>query len=160
MEDKDNPAFAFSGETKDWPAFKDVTQLRDDKHDTTWLFEGGQALAEFFARQLKEKTGTEKKTRKKALEREKAESDSNHVPTSVDAYTDAALKEWFEDKDIATGLQFSTLKWACLPNLPEGFCKNSLPHRSQPKYAQFQSVGIKDKLNTRALQLAQLTPPS
>ena len=54
----------------------------------------------------------------------------------------------------------STLKWACLPNLPEGFCKNSLPHRSQPKYAQFQSVGIKDKLNTRALQLAQLTPPS
>jgi hypothetical protein len=25
---------------------------------------------------------------------------------------------------------------------------------------QFQSVGIKDKLNTRALQLAQLTPPS
>ena len=55
---------------------------------------------------------------------------------------------------------YSTLKWACLPNLPEGFCKNSLPHRSQPKYAQFQSVGIKDKLNTRALQLAQLTPPS
>jgi len=33
-------------------------------------------------------------------------------------------------------------------------------HLSQPKYAQFQSVGIKDKLNTRALQLAQLTPPS
>ena len=45
-------------------------------------------------------------------------------------------------------------------NVPEGFCKNSLPHGSQPKYAQFQSVGIKDKLNTRALQLAQLTPPS
>ena len=110
MEEKDNPAPVFSGETKDWPAFKDATQLRDDKHDTTWLFEGGQALAEFFARQLKEKTGTEKKTRKKALEREKAESDSNHVPTSVDAYTDAALKEWFEDKDIATGLLLSLNK--------------------------------------------------
>jgi hypothetical protein len=42
MEDKDNPAPAFSGETKDWPAFKDAIQLpvRADKHDTTWLFEG------------------------------------------------------------------------------------------------------------------------
>jgi len=105
MEDKD-----FSGETKDWPAFKDAIQSRADKHDTTWLFEGGRALAEFFARQLKEKTGTERKTRKKALEREKAESDSNHVPTSVDAYTKAALKEWFEDKDIATGLLLSLNK--------------------------------------------------
>ena len=53
---------------------------------------------------------TEKKTRKKAMEREKAESDSNHVPTSVDAYTDASIKEWFEDKDIATGLQLSLNK--------------------------------------------------
>jgi hypothetical protein len=102
---KDNPVLVFSGETKDWPAFKDAIQLGADKLDTTWLFEGGRALAEFFARQLKEKTGTEKKIRKKALEREKTESDSNHVPTSVDAYTEAALKEWFEDKDIATGLQ-------------------------------------------------------
>ena len=37
-------------------------------------------------------------------------NDSNHVPTSVDAYTDAALKGWFEDKDIATGLQLSLNK--------------------------------------------------
>jgi len=35
----------------------------------------------------------DKKTRKKAMEREKAASDSHHVPTSVDAYTDDALKE-------------------------------------------------------------------
>ena len=28
----------------------------------------------------------------------------------VDAYTDAALKEWFEDKDITTGLQLSLNK--------------------------------------------------
>jgi len=40
----------------------------------------------------------------------KAESDSNHIPTSVDAYTDDALNEWFEDKDIATGLQLSLNK--------------------------------------------------
>ncbi len=55
-----------------------------------WLFEGGRSqlsLAEFFARQIKEKTGSDKKARKKALEREKVASDSNHVPTSVDAYT-------------------------------------------------------------------------
>jgi len=44
------------------------------------------------------------------LEREKSESNSNHVPTLVDAYTDAALKEWFEDKDITTGLQLSLNK--------------------------------------------------
>ena len=44
------------------------------------------------------------------MEREKAASDSHHVPTSVDAYTVADLKEWFEDKDIATGLQLSINK--------------------------------------------------
>jgi hypothetical protein len=58
MEVKDNPAFVFSGATKDWSAFKDAIQLDADNLDTTWLFEGGRALAEFFARQLKEKTGT------------------------------------------------------------------------------------------------------
>ena len=111
MEGKDNPALVFSGTTKDWPAFKDAIQLDADKLDTTWLFEGGRALAEFFARQLKEKTGTAK-MRATAVAREVAgaKNDSNHVPTSVDAYTDAALKGWFEDKDIATGLQLSLNK--------------------------------------------------
>ena len=42
----------------------------------------------------------------------------------------------------------------------EGSWKTDFHTENQPKYAQFQSVGIKDKLNTRALQLAQLTPPS
>ena len=128
---KDNPVLVFSGETKDWPAFKDAIQLGADKLDTTWLFEGGRALAEFFARQLKEKTGTEKKIRKKALEREKTESDSNHVPTSVDAYTEAALKEWFEDKDIATGLQLS-------PN------KNRLTSLGS-NFTDFKKLGFKDE---------------
>jgi hypothetical protein len=109
MEEKDNLAIVFSGETKDWPWFKDTIQMRADKHDTTWLFEGGRSLAEFFARQIKEKTGT-KTTRAKALEREVAKNDSNHVPTSVDAYTVAALKELFEDTHIATGLQLSLKK--------------------------------------------------
>ena len=106
MEEKDNPEIVFSGETKDWSSFKDAIQMRADKHDTTWLFEDGRSLAEFFASQFKEKTGT-KTTSAKALEREVAQNDSNHVPTSVDAYTVAALKEWFEDKDIATELQLS-----------------------------------------------------
>ena len=35
MEEKDNPALVFSGETKDWPSFKDSIQIRADKHDTT-----------------------------------------------------------------------------------------------------------------------------
>ena len=109
MEGKDNPAIVFSGATKDWPAFKDAIQLGADKLDTTWLFEGGRTLAEFFARQLKEKTGTAK-MRATAVAREVAKTDSNHVPTSVDAYTDADLKGWFEDKDIATGLLLSLNK--------------------------------------------------
>jgi hypothetical protein len=50
MEEKDNPAPVFSGETKDWSVFKDAIQMCDDKHDTTWLFEGGRSLAEFFVR--------------------------------------------------------------------------------------------------------------
>jgi hypothetical protein len=28
MEEKDNPALVFSGETKDWPGFKDAIQMR------------------------------------------------------------------------------------------------------------------------------------
>ena len=39
-----------------------------------------------------------------------AKNDNNHVPTSVDAYTVVALKERFEDKDIATGLLLSLNK--------------------------------------------------
>jgi hypothetical protein len=35
MEDKDNPSPIFSSEAKDWPPFKDVTQTRADRHDTT-----------------------------------------------------------------------------------------------------------------------------
>ena len=58
MEAKDNPTLVFDCQTKNWSAFKDAIQLLADKHDTTWVFEGGRALAEFFVRQLKEKTDT------------------------------------------------------------------------------------------------------
>jgi hypothetical protein len=73
---------------------------------SAWLLEAGRALALFFARQIKDKTGSVA-TRKKALEREKVKTDSNHVPTSVDAYTVGAFKEWFDDRDLATDLQLS-----------------------------------------------------
>ena len=63
----------------------------------------------FFARQIKDKTGT-KTTREKALDREKVKTESNHVPTSVDAYSDDALMEWFDDRDLATDLQLSLNK--------------------------------------------------
>jgi hypothetical protein len=109
MEVKDDPALVFSGTTKDWPAFKDAIQCVADRLDTTCLFEGGRSLAQSFASQLKEKTGT-KVMRAASVAREVAKNDSNHVPTSVDANTDADLKGWFEDKDIATGLLLSLNK--------------------------------------------------
>ena len=104
-DDKDSPLH-FSGEIKDWPTFKEAIQSHADACDTTWLLEAGRALALFFARQIKDKTGSAA-TRKKALDREKVKTDSNHVPTSVDAYNDDALEEWFDDRDLATDLQLS-----------------------------------------------------
>jgi len=59
--------------------------------------------------QIKEKTGTWMMCTK-AIEPQVAKNDNNHVPTSVDAYTVADLKEWFEDKDITTGLHLSLNK--------------------------------------------------
>ena len=79
----------------------------------------------FFARQIKDKTGTVA-TRKKALEREKVKTDSNHVPTSVDAYTDGALKEWFDDRDLATDLQLSFNKnRLSLASMGSNFCDHT-----------------------------------
>jgi hypothetical protein len=69
----------------------------------------------FFTRQFKDKTGT-KLTRHKTLDREKGKKDSNHVRTSVDAYTDGALDEWFDDRDLATDLQLSLNK-SCLASM-------------------------------------------
>ncbi len=60
----------------------------------------------FFARQIKDKTGSAA-TRKKALDREKVKTDRNHVPTSADAYSDDALEEWFDDRELATDVQLS-----------------------------------------------------
>ena len=113
--------------------------MRADKHDTTWLFEGGRSLffifehhreAKFFARKIKEKIGT-KTTRAKAFEREVDKNDRNYVPTSVDAYTVAALKEWFEDKDIATGLLLS-------------LNKNSLTELGS-NFTDFKNLGFRDE---------------
>ena len=85
---------------------------------------------DFFAMQIKEKTGT-KTTRAKAFEREVDKNDRNYVPTSVDAYTVAALKEWFEDKDIATGLLLS-------------LNKNSLTELGS-NFTDFKNLGFRDE---------------
>ena len=122
MEEKDNPLH-FSGEVKDWPTFKEAIQSRADARDTTWLLETGRALALFFARQIKDKTGSAA-TRKKALDREKVKTDSNHVPTSVDAYNDGALEEWFDDRDLATDLQLSLNKNR-LASMGSNFCDHT-----------------------------------
>ena len=122
MEEKDNPLH-FSGEVKDWPTFKEAIQSRADARDTTWLLETGRALALFFARQIKDKTGSAT-TRKKAIEREVAKTDNNHVPTSVDAYTVAALEEWFKDRDLATDLQLSLNKNR-LASMGSNFCDHT-----------------------------------
>jgi hypothetical protein len=55
-DDKDNPLH-FSGEIKDWP-MKETIQSRADAHVTTCLLETGRALALFFVRQIKDKTGS------------------------------------------------------------------------------------------------------
>jgi hypothetical protein len=121
-DDKDNPLH-FSGEVKDWPTLKEAIQSRADARDTTWLLEAGRALALFFARQIKDKTGSGA-TRKKALERENIKTDSNHVPTSVDAYTFGALKEWFDDRDLATDLHLSLNKNR-LASMWSNFCDHT-----------------------------------
>ena len=48
--------------------------------------------------------------RRKSLECEKVKTDSNHIQSSVDANTVALLKEWFDDRDLATDLQLSLNK--------------------------------------------------
>jgi hypothetical protein len=121
-DDKDNPLH-FSGEIKDLLTFKEAILSQADARDTTWLLEAGRALALFFARQIKDKTGSAA-TRKKALDREKVKTDSNHVPTSVDAYNDGALEEWFDDRDLATDLQMSLNKNR-LASMGSNFCDHT-----------------------------------
>jgi hypothetical protein len=121
-DDKDNPLH-FSGEIKDWPTFKEVIQSRADAHDTTWLLGAERTLTLFFARQIKDKTGSAA-TRKKALDREKVKTDNNHVPTSVDAYNNVALEEWFNDRDLATNLQMSLNKNR-LASMGSNFCDHT-----------------------------------
>ena len=120
-DDKDSPLH-FSGEIKDWPTFKEAIQSHADARDTTWLLEAGRVLALFVARQIKDKTGSA--ARRKALAREKFKTDSNHVPTSVDAYNDGALEEWFDGRDLATDLLLS-LNINRLASMGSNFCDHT-----------------------------------
>ena len=59
--------------------------------------------------------------RRKSLECEKVKTDSNHIQSSVDANTVAFLKEWFDDRDLATDLQLSLNK-SRLASMGPNFC--------------------------------------
>jgi hypothetical protein len=133
-DDKDNQLH-FSGEIKDWLTFKEAIQSHTDSRDTTCLLEAGRGLAMFFARQIKDKTGSAV-TRKKALDREKFKSDSNRVPTSVYAYNDAALEEWFDDRDLVTDLQLSLNKNR-LVSMGSNFCDHTKLGRGVVRQATF-----------------------
>ena len=50
--------------------------------------------------------------------------DSNYVPTSCDDYTDAALEEWFEERDFATDLLLSLNKNR-LASFGSNFCEHT-----------------------------------
>ena len=63
-------------------------------------------------------------THKKVLELEKVKTDSNHVPTSVDAYTVGSLKESFDDRDLATDLQLALNKNR-LASMGSNFCDHT-----------------------------------
>ena len=54
-------------------------------------------------------------------------------------------------------ITFST-KLAIFDNVREGFCDTVSHTENQPKYAQFQSVGIKDKLVAPPMHAPSRTP--
>ena len=76
------------------------------------------------SRQIKDKTRNVS-SKKKAIEREfSPKTDSNHVPTSYDDYTDEALKEWFDERDFETDLLLSLNKNR-LASLGSNFCDHT-----------------------------------
>jgi len=91
--------------------------------------------------QIKEKTGTRMMCTK-AIEPQVAKNDNNHVPTSVDAYTVADLKEWFEDKDITTGLHLSLNK-----NLLTSLGSNFTDHKKVFEPSSKVDMPTQSKLN-------------
>ena len=104
--EKDNPLY-FSGDAKDFPAFKTEVQKIADQKDCTFILEAGAALSDFYQSQLKDKTGS-KQQRKDALGCEKnPKQEGNHVPTDVSAYKDDAMDVWFGN-DVYEGIKTET----------------------------------------------------
>ena len=83
-DEQDNPIH-FSGDLRDWQAFKQALQSLADRKDYSWLFDTGKALCDFYVSQVRDKTGKASR-RKIALAQEiNAKPDGNHVPTEVKA---------------------------------------------------------------------------
>ena len=100
-DEQDNPIY-FTGDLRDWQAFKQELQSLADRKDYSWLFDTGKALCDFYVSQVRDKTGTASR-RKTALAQElNPKPDGNHVPTEVKAYKTATFDNWF-DEDVDGG---------------------------------------------------------
>ena len=67
-DEQDNPIY-FTGDLRDWQAFKQELQSLADRKDYSWLFDAGKALCDFYVSQVRDKTGTASR-RKTALAQE------------------------------------------------------------------------------------------
>ena len=56
-DEQDNPIH-FSGDLRDWQAFKQAIQSLADRKVYGWLFDTGKALYDFYVSQVRDKTGT------------------------------------------------------------------------------------------------------
>ena len=100
-DEQDNPIY-FTGDLRDWQAFKQELQSLADRKDYSWLFDAGKALCDFYVSQVWDKTGTVSK-RKTALAQEvNPKPDGNHVPTEDKAYKTETFNNWF-DEDVDGG---------------------------------------------------------
>jgi hypothetical protein len=105
----------------------------------------GRALVIFFARQIKDKTGSGA-TRKKALSSSARTSRRTSISYQP-RWTRTPLtlfKEWFDDRDLATDLHLSLNKNR-LASMGSNFCDHT-------------KLGFKDAAALRSLERASLTP--
>jgi hypothetical protein len=88
-DEQDNPIY-FTGDLRDWQAFKQELQSLADRKDYSWLFDAGKALCDFYVSQVRDKTGTASR-RKTALARELyLDLSSRATSTEIDSVVGAA----------------------------------------------------------------------
>jgi hypothetical protein len=106
-DDKDNPLY-FSGEIKDWLTFKEAIQSHADARDTTWLLEAGRTLALFFARQIKDKTGSAAtRAKRRLIARNSRQTTITYQPRSMRTTIGWRIHASVEDTKLSTNKQHS-----------------------------------------------------